>query len=59
VSYPGFATHEDVLVSYTKANIVKKLKGRYGFKRFKRDGYKCVIEDKKRKFYNVGETKVL
>ncbi|XP_026821358.1 probable phosphorylase b kinase regulatory subunit beta isoform X1 [Rhopalosiphum maidis] len=57
VSYPGFATHEDVLVSYTKANIVKKLKGRYGFKRFKRDGYKCVIEDKKRKFYNVGETK--
>jgi len=58
VSYPAFATHEDVLVSFTKANIVKKLKGRYGFKRFKRDGYKCAIEDAERMYYNVGETKV-
>lgn len=58
MSYPAFATHEDILVNYTKANIVKKLKGRYGFKRFKRDGYKCAIEDPKRKYYNVGETKV-
>ncbi|VVC30201.1 Hypothetical protein CINCED_3A013396 [Cinara cedri] len=57
VSYPAFATHEDMLVSYTKANIVKRLKGRYGFKRFKRDGYKCAIEDAERKYYNVGETK--
>lgn len=58
VSYPAFATHEDILVSYTKANIVKKLKGRYGFKRFKRDGYQCAIEDRNRAYYNVGETKV-
>lgn len=58
MSYPAFATHEDALVSYTKANIAKRLKGRYGFKRFKRDGYKCAIEDETRMYYNVGETKV-
>ncbi|XP_025426004.1 probable phosphorylase b kinase regulatory subunit beta isoform X2 [Sipha flava] len=57
ISYPAFATHEDVLVSYTKANIIKKLKGRYGFKRFKRDGYKCAVEDQMRTYYDVGETK--
>ncbi|XP_050425684.1 probable phosphorylase b kinase regulatory subunit beta isoform X2 [Adelges cooleyi] len=56
VSYPAFATHEEILVTYTKANIVKKLQGRYGFKRFKRDGYKCAIEDPNRQYYNVGET---
>ncbi|XP_050528784.1 probable phosphorylase b kinase regulatory subunit beta isoform X2 [Daktulosphaira vitifoliae] len=56
VSYPAFATHEEILVTYTKANITKKLKSRYGFKRFKRDGYKCAIEDPNRQYYKVGET---
>ncbi|KAJ8920978.1 hypothetical protein NQ315_015773 [Exocentrus adspersus] len=45
ISFPSFSTHEDVLYQETKNNIVKSLKGNYGFKRYKRDGYKTVIED--------------
>jgi len=58
ISFPAFATHEEVLCVETKANVVHRLKGRYGFKRFCRDGYKCVLEDSKRRHYRNGETKV-
>lgn len=58
ISFPAFATHEDVLCVETKANVVRRLKGRYGFKRFCRDGYKCVLEDSNRRYYRNGETKV-
>ena len=34
------------------------MKGRYGFKRFLRDGYGSVLEDKSRRYYYEGETKV-
>ena len=59
ISFPAFATHEDVLCVETKANIVRRLKGRYGFKRFARDGYKSLLEDPNRKYYRNGETKVI
>lgn len=49
VSFPAFATHEEVLSGDTKSNIIKKLKGNYGFKRYTRDGFKCVLEDKTRR----------
>lgn len=58
ISFPAFATHEDVLCVETKANVIRRLKGRYGFKRFCRDGYKCVLEDSKKRYYRNGETKV-
>lgn len=58
ISFPAFATHEEVLSTETKANVVRKLKGNYGFKRFGRDGYKCALEDTSRRFYKDGETKV-
>lgn len=57
ISFPAFATHEEVLSTETKANVVRKLKGQYGFKRFGRDGYKSVLEDTSRRFYKEGETK--
>ncbi|KAJ4443779.1 hypothetical protein ANN_05557 [Periplaneta americana] len=57
ISFPAFATHEDVLCVETKANIIRRLKGRYGFKRFGRDGYKSLLEDTNRRFYRNGETK--
>lgn len=57
ISFPAFATHEEVLSTETKANVVRKLKGQYGFKRFGRDGYKSALEDASRRFYNEGETK--
>lgn len=57
ISFPCFATHEEVLYGETKNNIIKKLRGTHGFKRYGRDGYGCVIEDKSRKYYKTGEIK--
>ncbi|XP_018908570.1 probable phosphorylase b kinase regulatory subunit beta isoform X2 [Bemisia tabaci] len=57
ISFPAFATHEETLYNQTKNNIISKLKGGCGFKRFIRDGFKCVLEDSSRKFYRVGETR--
>ncbi|XP_022918689.1 probable phosphorylase b kinase regulatory subunit beta isoform X2 [Onthophagus taurus] len=56
ISFPAFATHEDVLYKECKHNIVKELKGNYGFKRFVRDGYKTVVEDSNKRYYGKGET---
>lgn len=47
ISYPAFATHEELLYGETKSNVVRKLKGKYGFKRYCRDGFKTAIEDPK------------
>lgn len=58
ISFPAFATHEDVLYDETKAIIIRKLKGSCGFKRFGRDGFKCKLEDTKRRYYRDGEIKV-
>lgn len=49
ISFPAFATHEEYLYNETKNNIVSKLKGKYGFKRFSKDGYKTVLEDPNKK----------
>lgn len=58
ISFPAFSTHEEVLYTETKANVVRRLKGNYGFKRFGRDGYKTVLEDTDRRYYKAGEIKV-
>lgn len=57
ISFPAFATHEEHLLQLTKSNILRRLQGKYGFKRFSRDGYKCVLEDPSRRYYNEGELK--
>ncbi|KAH9639892.1 hypothetical protein HF086_015743 [Spodoptera exigua] len=57
VSFPAFATHEEHLVQLTKNNILRRLQGKCGFKRFSRDGYKCVLEDPNRRYYHEGELK--
>ncbi|XP_073941999.1 probable phosphorylase b kinase regulatory subunit beta [Choristoneura fumiferana] len=57
ISFPAFATHEEHLFQLTKSNILRRLQGKYGFKRFSRDGYKCVLEDPNRRYYNEGELK--
>ncbi|CAG9825330.1 unnamed protein product [Phaedon cochleariae] len=57
ISFPGFATHEEMLYHETKNKIVSNLKGNYGFKRFIRDGFKTEIEDTNRKYYEKGEIK--
>lgn len=58
ISFPAFSTHEEILYDETKANILRRLKGNYGFKRFGRDGYKTVLEDPQNRFYKSGEIKV-
>ncbi|XKL60608.1 hypothetical protein PGB90_007665 [Kerria lacca] len=57
MSFPAFSSQEKILCQITISNVVRKLKGRYGFRRFLRDGYKTVVEDSSRRFYNVGEIK--
>lgn len=58
ISWPCFATHDDVLYNRTKSKIIRRLRGNYGFKRFLRDGYGTAQEDTTRRFYNEGETRV-
>jgi phosphorylase kinase alpha/beta subunit len=58
VSWPAFAIHEEGLLHKTMDKILRKLQGKYGFKRFLRDGFKTEIEDKKRKYYKPAEIKV-
>ncbi|XP_046630944.1 probable phosphorylase b kinase regulatory subunit beta isoform X2 [Daphnia pulicaria] len=57
ISWPCFATHDDVLYNRTKSKIIRRLKGSFGFKRFLRDGYGTAVEDINRRYYNEGETR--
>lgn len=43
ISWPCFATSDPVLYNSTKSKILRKLKGRYGLKRFLRDPYGTVL----------------
>ena len=58
ISWPCFATHNDVLYTRTKSKVIRRLRGNYGFKRFLRDGYGTALEDSSRRFYKEGETRV-
>lgn len=49
LSFPAFASHEERLVDQTKANVIKRLRGKHGFKRFNRDGYLSQHEDQSRR----------
>ncbi|CAG03071.1 unnamed protein product, partial [Tetraodon nigroviridis] len=59
ISYPAFAVDDDALYSQTLDKIVRKLRGKYGFKRFLRDGYRTTNEDKNRRYYKPAEMKTL
>uniref|UniRef100_A0A672ZRF6 Phosphorylase b kinase regulatory subunit n=1 Tax=Sphaeramia orbicularis TaxID=375764 RepID=A0A672ZRF6_9TELE len=58
ISYPAFAVDDDALYSQTLDKIVRKLRGKYGFKRFLRDGYRTPNEDKNRRYYKPAEMKL-
>lgn len=57
LSFPAFASHEERLVDLSKNNVINRLRGKKGFKRFSRDGYLSRIEDHNRKYYNKAEIK--
>jgi phosphorylase kinase alpha/beta subunit len=44
ISYPAFAVEDADLVEQTRETIIDTLLGRYGCRRFLRDGYKTALE---------------
>lgn len=58
ISYPAFALDDEALFNQTLDKVVRKLKGKYGFKRFLRDGYRTSLEDPNRRYYKPAEIKV-
>ncbi len=55
IGYPAFAIDDEKLARKTRQKIVDKLQGRYGCKRFLRDGHQAVIEDTTRLHYEPEE----
>ncbi|KAF6078972.1 phosphorylase kinase regulatory subunit beta [Phyllostomus discolor] len=58
ISYPAFALDDEALFMQTLDKVVRKLKGKYGFKRFLRDGYRTSLEDPNRRYYKPAEIKL-
>ncbi|XP_043262174.1 probable phosphorylase b kinase regulatory subunit alpha isoform X2 [Colletes gigas] len=58
ISFPAFAVDEPNLIQLTRDTITKKLQGRYGCKRFLRDGYKTPKEDPNRLYYEPWELRM-
>jgi phosphorylase kinase alpha/beta subunit len=55
--FPAFAVDNQVLRATKEALICEKLEGRYGCKRFLRDGHQTVMEDSQRLHYDPHELK--
>lgn len=57
ISFPAFAVEDVRLVERTRNDIINKLQGKYGCKRFLRDGHQTVLEDSHRLHYEPWELK--
>jgi phosphorylase kinase alpha/beta subunit len=55
VGFPAFAVTDPELVARTRTKVVEKLEGKYGCKRFLRDGHQTVLEDSTRLHYEPAE----
>ena len=55
IGFPAFCMGEDALVELTRKEILSKLGGRYGCKRFLLDGHQSVLEDGSRIHYEHSE----
>lgn len=51
ISYPAFAVDDQDLIDLTRNTITETLLGKYGCRRFLRDGYKTALEDSSRLYY--------
>lgn len=58
IGFPAFAVDDPQLIESTKAAIIGRLQGKYGCKRFLRDGYKTPKEDKSRLYYERWELRM-
>ncbi|GAC14716.1 glycoside hydrolase family 15 protein [Aliiglaciecola lipolytica] len=57
VGFPAFAVPDHTLSNKVRNDIISKLEGRYGLKRFLRDGHQTVLEDEGRLHYEEQELK--
>ncbi|MCM1983122.1 glycoside hydrolase family 15 protein [Lyngbya confervoides] len=57
IGFPAFAVDNADLCDRTRQKIIDQLQGRYGCKRFLRDGHQTVIEDSSRLHYEPSELK--
>lgn len=57
ISFPAFAVEDEQLRDRTFNEIITKLAGKYGCKRFLRDGHQTVLEDSQRLHYEPAELK--
>ena len=55
IGYPGFAIKKEKLAEETLQFLLEKLSGKYGMKRFLRDGYKTPRENTKKLHYESWE----
>lgn len=58
IGFPAFAIEDPNLIQLTRKEILEKLRGRYGCKRFLRDGHRTAKEDPTRLYYEPCELKV-
>ncbi|XP_069757773.1 phosphorylase b kinase regulatory subunit beta isoform X4 [Narcine bancroftii] len=58
ISYPAFAVDDGALFDQTVEKVIRKLRGKYGLKRFLRDGYRTGLEDQSRRYYKPAEIKL-
>ncbi|KAG0244561.1 hypothetical protein BGW41_007324 [Actinomortierella wolfii] len=58
IGFPAFAVGDKKLVDLTRSQIIEKLGGKYGCKRFLRDGHQTVLEDTSRLHYDAHELKI-
>ncbi|HEY9809458.1 MAG TPA: glycoside hydrolase family 15 protein [Halomicronema sp.] len=57
IGFPAFAVENADVVERTRQEIVSKLSGNYGCKRFLRDGHQTILEDTHRLHYEPWELK--
>ncbi len=57
IGYPAFAVEDEALAMRTREQVLAKLAGPYGLKRFLLDGHQTVIEDHGRLHYEDDELK--
>ncbi|KAF9206350.1 hypothetical protein BGZ49_002595 [Haplosporangium sp. Z 27] len=58
IGFPAFAVCDAKLVKRTRDEIIEKLGGKYGCKRFLRDGHQTIVENTSRLHYDAQELKV-
>uniref|UniRef100_A0A336M8K3 Phosphorylase b kinase regulatory subunit n=1 Tax=Culicoides sonorensis TaxID=179676 RepID=A0A336M8K3_CULSO len=58
IGFPAFAVDDQQLIDITRGAVVTKLQGKYGCKRFLRDGYKTPREDSSRLYYERWELRM-